>query len=147
MELYTGIFSSVRTYRDIKTLSEILKKTEELTGKPLDDFTRTEFKKACRSVYRRHDMYYHDPLAVPVRNSKGQWRTVSDNNGEDGTDFIFWDNPDATDVEIMNFVYATVYCGHNNTPYDCSGKRVTLSWDYRRLPCGVAITHHWGLDI
>lgn len=108
--------------------------------------TWTDFRKECREFYKYVNKYHADRLSVPVLNNKNVWRTVSDDNGETGTDFIIIPDNGETEEDIKEIVYDSVFCGYGDLLIDCTGKRCTRSWGYRRTPCGIAIIHRWCFD-
>ena len=149
--LYNGLFDSVRTYKDIKSHMDIMKKLEHEYKKPCSVSMLYDFKVACRAVYGKNT---HDPLSVPVANDEKAWRTIYSNNWGDCTDFIIipdqWGNLWGTDDEgqiwddIEQFVYDTV--GYRSGYDFPSGKMITLRWGFHRVLCGVAVWHDRGID-
>lgn len=154
---------SIRSYRDIKStifhnkalIAHLEKRNidpktiEEIKAEQAEDL-----KKDTREFYHYQQKYYPDPLSVPICNNKKEWRTVSDDNGETCTDFIIipdrWSDLWGTDEEqeiyddIEDFIFSTVGC---YSAYEFpTGRMITLRWAFKRVPCGVAITHERGID-
>ena len=103
--------------------------------------TQADFRIACRNIYHRPSK---DRLSVPVSNNKKVWRTIADPEGDTSTDFIIIPDNGQTKGEIEQFGYDTVYCPSNY--WYSTGRVITLSWDYKKLPCGIAIIHRTGID-
>lgn len=152
----------IRSYREMKSAYSFLvnycahlKKAEKdlnlsesdiiaLDAYKADLFSK--FKKDCREFYKRQRRWATDPFSVPVLNSKSVWRTVSTDGGETGTDFIIVPDNGQTDEDIKEFVYDTVFCGYGDLLYDCTGEKCTRGWSYRKVACGIVITHDWVYD-
>lgn len=137
--LYSGLFT-MSTHKDIKNVYKII------SDKRFKDYriplcTQADFRVACRNIYHRPSK---DRLSVPVSNNKKVWRTIADPEGDTSTDFIIIPDNGQTKEEIEQFVYDTVYCPSNYC-YS-TGRVITLSWDYKKLPCGIAIIHRTGID-
>ena len=149
--LYNGIFDSIRTYTDIKNYHIMAKKIEEKYGIFDSVPVSLDLKMACRMVYHRD---YIDQLSVPVLNSEKAWRTVSDDAGDNCTDFIIipdkWGNLWGTEDEekiwddIEEFIYDSV--GYRSGYDFPTGKMITLRWGFHRTHSGVAIWHERGID-
>ena len=158
--------STIRSYKELKTQREIdrkfidILKNNGISGAELEEYTNMiekDYKKDCREFYEYQRKYCVDPLSVPVRNNDKEWRTVGDDDGEGATDFIIipdrwgnlWDSEDEYDYQsivddIEDFVYTTI--GYRSGYDFPTGKMITLSWSFHRVPCGVAIIHHRGID-
>jgi len=146
----------IRSYREMKTKYIGIKKAEDYFRTHYENISKeseeyfsdlfTDFRKECREFYRHINKYHTDPYSVPVLNSNNVWRTVSDDNGETGTDFIIIPDNGETEEDIKELVYDSVFCGYGDLLIDCTGKRCTRSWSYRKVPCGIIITHKWCFD-
>ena len=144
----------IYSYNDIKNEYQNLKRFEMIcskhcTSEEVKEYVN-EYKKdiisECRKFYKRQREHSIDYLSVPVLNNKNIGRTVSDDNGETGTDFIIIPDNGETDEDIKELVYDSVFCGYGDLLIDCTGKRCTRGWSYRRVPCGIVITHRWCFD-
>lgn len=147
MNIYTGIYSDVRTYNDIKSMYKSLEQLKKIFsdhGIPFPVEYYEEAKKACRHVYRNYSKR-EDPLS---RSMRGSWRGCIDSDGEGGKHYTIIPDEGQTDEELQEFMYdSPVYYGRINSPYDCTGKRFTRYCDFRRCPAGIIIIHDWGIDI
>ncbi len=143
--MYNGFYTNVHSYGDIIFIRSIDNAIEERYGQKTPEWMLFDRKRAERAVYRRYTRKFsHDPFSVPLCNNHKQWRTVSDNDGETCIDFIIIPDNGHTDEEIEDFVHDTVYC---YSAYDFpTGRMITTFFSYSRVPCGIAIIHHRGID-
>lgn len=149
--MYSGIFGSVHCYRDIKIHMDITRKLEQKYNTPLDPCTSLQFKTVCRKIYNQKSF---DRLSAPIANSSKSWRTVADPEGDSCTDFIvipdrwsdLWGTDDEEQIweDIEDFIYTTV--GYQSGYDFPTGQMITLSWSFKRIPAGVAVVHHRGID-
>ena len=159
--------ATIRSYNQIKTTIDInnkfIKIMEDHNYNPKElEIVKKEMEKdlkaKCRDFYKYKKKYCIDPLSVPIRNNEKQWRTVAnDNIGDSCTDFIIipdrwgdlWNSDNEDDYQtisndIEEFVFTTV--GYRSMYDFPTGKMITISWDFKRIPCGVAVVHHRGID-
>ena len=146
----------IRSYRELKkefdyenyfvAMIDKSSSIPETEKAKLKEKYRNDFIKECREFYKYSEKAYQDPYSVPVFNDKGVWRTVSDDDGETGTDFIIIPDNGQTEEEIKEFVYDSVFCGYGDLLIDCTGKKCSRGWYHRRTPCGIVITHDWVFD-
>ena len=145
-KLYPGTYSPwLHNYNDIRTLYTSLRRTAQITGRPLTAEDYAEIHRSARVVYRRP---VYDPLQ---RSLTEAWRTTYTDDGETGIDYrILPEDPGSpmTDDEIAEYMYdSDVYYGRGRHDFDCSGERFTRFWTYARTPAGIVLIHHWGIDI
>lgn len=135
--------------QDIKKTYAIIKETENDVEFQQNRFYPTlmkdlwkSFKLGARKVY---NSYCYDQLSASIMDS---WRCVSADGGETGYDYTIIPDEGQTDEEIAEYMHdSIVYCGHPNSPYDCTGERVTLWWSFKRTPAGITLIHAWGIDV
>ena len=119
----------------------------------LDDGSRQEIRRYYENCIRemkhsvRQDIkkFYElnpDQLAHPLTEA---WRHGGD--GESGWDYIIIPDNGQSNVEIEEFIETEVGYPPIISPYDCTGKRFTWCKTWRRTPVGIAVTHHWSVDI
>lgn len=144
--LYTGTYSPwLHCYDDVRSLYKTLRRTEEITGRPISKEEWEDVRRSARIVYRRPA---HDPICKPLTEA---WRTFSNDDGETGTDYrILRETPEDpwSDEELTKYMHdSEVFYGRGRHDFDCSGDRFTYSWSYTRTPAGIVLLHHWGTDI
>lgn len=154
--LYSGIYQNLNTFGDIAFVYDVEKTVTEKYNRPLPVCTSLDWKTAVRNVIHR---YRNKPVydSVPLRNNVKEWRTVADSDGEGATDFIIipdkwgdlWDSEAEEDYQsiaddIEDFVFSTV--GYRSGYDFPTGKMITMSWHFKRIPAGVAVVHERGID-
>ena len=79
----------------------------------------------------------HDPYAWRGYAPDGCW--------DSWTRYTIVYDGGLTDAEIDGRVEALRMETHS--AFDCSGRPFTISLRWKRIPCGIAIIHHIGLDV
>lgn len=85
-----------------------------------------------------------DPLEKSISD---EWRHWINDDGEHGVDYTFVKDNGETDEEIQDYIESEVGYPPIHSSYDCTGKRFTTFVHWRRTPGGIALIHHWALDV
>lgn len=142
-----GRYDNVRNlYRAMANMCKILKSMGRDADVPKIE---VEYRKDIRKELKSANMYYTDPLEKSLKEG---WRTVVDDDdlAVSGTDFrivVLEEGEEWTDEEIEEFIQDEVVYPPIWEPWDCTGKRFTRWYTWRRQPVGIVMIHAWGTDL
>lgn len=75
------------------------------------------------------------------------WRTLINEDGEGGVDYIIFEDNGESDAEIQEYVDDEVGYAPINSPYDCTGRPSTWDKHWKRTPAGIVVIHRWAIDV